>query len=180
MIDLERPPEARGFVHKRIGGFIRRKLVPIAAGFFPGGSLIEPLVNPPAPRLAPALPKRPRSVTPVQLPPTTTITTPAERSVGPEFQAVTGAFGLPAMAPFAQTRTHLDCPKGFVLGKDNLCYPKVVLSGRSLFRKWRAGPKPPISAADAKMFRRLDAAREKVKKMAESVDLVTKKKVNPK
>lgn len=178
MIDLARPAEARGFVHKRIGRFIKRKLIPVAAGLLvPGGGAIAPVITrfpPSPPRLGPVPQDRPR------LPPTPTITTPAERSVGPEFQAVTGAFGMPAMAPFAESRTHLDCPKGFVLGKDNLCYPKAVLSGRSKFRKWRVGLKPPISAADARLFRKLDAARDRIIKMAGSVDLVTKKKVSPK
>lgn len=182
-IDLDRPADARGFVHKRIGKFIKRKLAPAVAGFIPGGGtaleLVSGLAGPPAPValqrfVEPVAPSR------IQLPPTPRITTPAERSVGPEFQAVQGAFGLPAMAPFVETRIHLDCPKGFVLGMDNLCYPKAILRGNSKFRKWRVGPKPPISAADAKMFRRLDAARAKVAKMATAVDLVTKKKVNPK
>jgi len=184
-------PEARGFVHKRIGKFVARQARKVARGVVGAIPIAGPVIQqfiPQAP--APAIPRRlqlpPPSQfvggpgTPVQLPPTPDITTPAERSVGPDFQAVQGAFGLAAMAPFAIQRVHLDCPKGMVLGRDNLCYPKQVLRRNSKFRKWRSGPRPPVSAADAKMIRRLGAARAAVERLAKDVDLQTKKKVNPK
>jgi len=187
LIELGRPPEARGFVHKRIGRFIKRKAVGVVAGLVPGGTVALDLIGAGRRSVGPALPGIPRfargpaaAPAPAGPPGTAVATTTAAVSAGPEFQAVAGAFGLPAMAPMAETRQHLDCPRGFVLGLDNLCYPKAILRGNSKFRKWRVGPKPPISAADAKMLRRLDAVRTKVANMATSIDLVTKKKVNPK
>jgi len=195
---VQEPEEARGFVHKRIGKFVKkagRKVIrsavgaiPIVGGFakefIPGGSApgpqFFPSPGPALPQPVQFMPRRRFSQTPVQLPSTPGITTPAERSVGPDFQAVQGAFGLAAMAPFAMQRVHLDCPKGMVLGRDDLCYPKQVLRRNSKFRKWRSGPRPPVSAADAKMIRRLGAARAAVERLAKDVDLQTKKKVNPK
>lgn len=189
----ERPSEARGFVHRsRFGRFVGRQArravgaavgsIPVvgtvAAGFLPGGGPARGLPAPPFPRFTPQ--QVPGSVTPVALPETPTITTPAERSMGVDFQAVQGAFGLAAMAPFALQQVRLSCPRGMVLGRDDLCYPKQVLRRNSKFRKWRSGPRPPVSAADAKMFRRLNAARAAVERLAKSVDLQTKKKVNPK
>jgi len=193
---VNRPSESRGFIHKKIGRLARK-----VGGFVPGiggviqtfGGILEggpatdiarptrftPQISPVQATQCPAGyvwrngACRRGSVTPVVLPPTPTITTPAEG----DFQAVQGAFGLAAMAPKAETRVHLDCPKGMVLGEDNLCYPKQVLRRNSQFRKWRSGARPPISAADAKMFRRLDAARKKVAEFAKVADLrVTRKK----
>ncbi len=181
---FEAPNECRHFVHKKIGGFLARKVVPLVASFIPGGRTAldvggAVLGFAGGPVIPQRVIRRGRagSVTPVTLPPTPTITTPAEVSLGVDFQAVQGAFGLPAMAPRAETRIHLDCPKGMVLGSDNLCYPKAVLRRNNQFRKWRSGPRPPVSAADAKALRRLDAARTAVAKLAKSADLkVTKKK----
>lgn len=186
------PSEQRAFVHKKLGRLAKKAAAKLARGAIGSIPIVGGFAQQFLPQGGPALPAIPErlqflpprfqapSMTPVQLPPTPLLTTPGERSVGPEFQAVQGAFGLAAMAPFAETRVHLDCPKGMVLGRDNLCYPKQVLRRNSKFRKWRSGPKPPVSAADAKMIRRLGAARSAVIKLAEGVDLVTKKKVNPK
>ena len=73
--------------------------------------------------------------------------TPAERSVGAS-TAVAGAFGMPAMVPFAESRTHLSCPPGMVLGRDDLCYPKQVLRRDSKFRKWRPGMRPILTGGE--------------------------------
>jgi len=188
------PNESRGFIHKRIGKALRRfgGAVPVIGGGLEAiGGLIGGGVRPPVIVRAEALRgaqlsefaqqlksrrMRPPVGTVPGLPPTPTVTTPAEFGITGQFQAVTGAFGLPAMAPIVETRQHLKCAKGMVLGEDNLCYPKQVLRRNSRFRKWRGSPRPPISAADAKLFRRLNAARERVKDFAKDVDLkVTKK-----
>lgn len=99
------------------------------------------------------------------------------------FQAVEGAFGMPAMVPEEQMRVTLVCPRGMVLGDDNLCYPKAVLPRRSKFRKWRGEARPVVSAADAKAIRRAASARDRVLKLAKDVGLhasKTKPKTSPK
>lgn len=83
--------------------------------------------------------------------------------------AVMGAFGLPAMQPLVEERIVRSCGPGMVLGKDNLCYPKGVLSARSQFRKWRKAAKPPITASDMKAIRKAARARDRVKGLAKDV-----------
>lgn len=85
--------------------------------------------------------------------------------------AVVGAFGMPAMVPARLARTVLQCPRGAVLGTDDLCYPKGVLSARNLHRKWRRAPRPVVSNADAKAIRRAAATRDRVLKLAKDVGL---------
>lgn len=94
---------------------------------------------------------------------------PAVRAAGGV--AVQGAFGMPALQPRTETRTVRRCGPGMVLGKDNLCYPKAVLSRRSKFRKWRAAPRPPVSAADMKAIRRAARAKDRVANLGRDVGL---------
>jgi len=171
------PLGSRSFVHKRIGGLVRKGAgfaVRTAGRFLagsPGGQIVQALV-PTQPRgpvrrtqviPAPTVFPQPRSVAIVPpVLPTVGAVAAGPRSLA-EFQAVAGAFGLPAMVPVEELRRHLECPRGMVLGQDELCYPKQVLRRNSKFRKWHSGPRPPISAADAKMFRRLKAAQETLK-----------------
>lgn len=97
-------------------------------------------------------------------------TTPMARHRG-DFQAVEGAFGMPAMVPEEEMRRTLVCPRGMVLGDDELCYPKAVLPKRSKFRKWRGQARPPVSAADARHIRKAAAAKERVLRLAKDVGL---------
>lgn len=91
-------------------------------------------------------------------------------------QAVAGSFGMPAVTPRIEQRTHRTCPKGMVLGDDDLCYPRAILSRRSKFRKWRQPPRPPVSAADAKALRKVDRIRDKLRDLGKKADLkVTKR-----
>lgn len=95
-------------------------------------------------------------------------------SVGAAFgpaRAVEGAFGMPAFEPEGEFVQTLRCPKGMVLGMDDLCYPKAVLPRRSKFRKWRGQARPPVSAGDAKAIRRAASARERVLTLAKNVGL---------
>lgn len=78
-------------------------------------------------------------------------------------RAVQGAFGLPAITPLEERRVHRTCPSGMVLGKDNLCYPKAVLSRRSRFRKWRQGMKPLLTGGDRKAIRKAERVANKLK-----------------
>lgn len=86
-------------------------------------------------------------------------------------RAVVGAFGMPAMVPREENRPTLICPRGMVLGTDDLCYPKGVLSSRNLHRKWRRSPRPTISAGDARAIRIAAAAKDRVMKLAKDVGL---------
>jgi len=85
--------------------------------------------------------------------------------------ATVGAFGLPALSPQGVSRVVRKCGRGMVLGIDNLCYPKAVLTGRSKFRKWRRPVRPPISRRDVVAIRRAAGARDRVKELAKDVGL---------
>lgn len=90
--------------------------------------------------------------------------------------ATEGAFGLPALTPVRQERVRLECPAGMVLGKDNLCYPRQILTRSSRFRKWRPAPRPQVSAADAKAVRKAARVKEKLAGLAKESGLrVTRK-----
>lgn len=91
-------------------------------------------------------------------------------------QAVQGSFGMPAITPTIERRVHRTCPTGMVLGRDNLCYPRAVLSRRSKFRKWKGEKRPPISAADVKALRKVDRIRKKVRDLGKKADLKVKKR----
>lgn len=86
-------------------------------------------------------------------------------------QATVGAFGLPALSPQGITRIVRKCGRGMVLGIDDLCYPKAVLTGRSKFRKWRRPVRPPISRRDVVAIKRAAGARDRVKELAKDVGL---------
>jgi len=181
-VDTDRPAEARGFIHRKAFGALKKAFGPtagVALGLLPGGSVAREALKigkglvgggPAIPDIRTFAGQVP-SETPVQLPPTPTITTPAERSIGPDFQAVTGAFGMPAMAPFAIARTVLDCPDGMVLGKDNLCYPSAVLRRNSQFRKWRSAPRPTVTRRDERALARIDAVQKALKRLGKKAGL---------
>lgn len=65
-----------------------------------------------------------------------------------QFQVTQGAFGMPAMVPEAVSGVTLRCPSGFVLGDDELCYPKAVLRRNSRFRKWNPGARPILTGGE--------------------------------
>ena len=95
-------------------------------------------------------------------------------------EATVGAFGLPAMLP-AQVGTVvrnngtvgpiLRCGAGMVLGKDDLCYPTQILTGRSRFRKHKKARRAPVTAADAEAIRRAARTKDRVKRLAKDVGL---------
>lgn len=85
--------------------------------------------------------------------------------------AVMGAFGMPAQVPSIVVREVRKCMKGMVLGKDNLCYPKGILTRRSKYRKHRRPPRPPVSAADMKAIRRAARAKDRVASLGKDVGL---------
>ena len=90
-------------------------------------------------------------------------TSPREMQEG-GFEAVAGAFGMPAFAPARRDVLTWTCPTGMVLGRDNLCYPKQVLRRDSKFRKWRPGMRPVLTGGErrgiSKARRSITRARE--------------------
>lgn len=72
--------------------------------------------------------------------------------------AVTGAFGMPAIRPVNIPQNHLTCPPGMVLGEDSLCYPKAVLRRDSRFRKWRPGTRPVLTGGEVRAIAKGRAA----------------------
>ncbi len=99
---------------------------------------------------------------------------------GPVGEVTMGSFGLPAMVPRQVGQIQrangtvgpiLKCDRGFVLGTDNLCYPKQVLPRRSQFRKWRGATRPLISGADVKAIRRAARAKGRVLELAKDIGL---------
>lgn len=90
--------------------------------------------------------------------------------------AVQGGFGLPAITPTVEQRTHRTCPDGMVLGKDNLCYPKAVLSRRSRFRKWRQPRRPLFTAGDMNAIRRAERLKKKAKGIAKDLGFSVRKR----
>jgi len=89
--------------------------------------------------------------------------------------ATVGAFGLPALTPQGVSRVVRKCGRGMVLGVDNLCYPKAVLTGRSKFRKWKRPVRPPVSRKDVVAIRRAAGARDRVLDLAKDVGLSVSK-----
>jgi len=115
----------------------------------------------------PSLPFAPAG--PTQLPPT-----------GGNGVATIGAFGMPAASPDVLSTIRRRCGRGMVLGIDDLCYPKAVLTARSKFRKWRRPIAPPISRRDTVAIRRAASAKERVLELAKDVGLhVSKSRPTP-
>lgn len=93
-----------------------------------------------------------------------------------EFGTTSGAFGIPAAIPHQFTQTRRKCPPGMVLGRDNLCYPRQVLSRRNRMRKWRGSPRPPISRKDVRALQTIERVQNTIKGLAKQAGLTTKKK----
>lgn len=159
---------ATGIIHTHAGGFRHPHARPLAlAGCGPGFEMR----NGRCVRKGGLIPSAERllGITFGGKPPRERTTTMARRR---DFgQAVVGAFGMPAMVPEEESRVQLVCPRGMVLGTDNLCYPKGVLSSRNLHRKWRRPPRAPVTAADARHIRKAAAAKDRVLRLAKDVGL---------
>jgi len=88
--------------------------------------------------------------------------------------ATMGSFGVPAMQPTSVATQRLDCPAGFLLGMDNLCYAKGTLPRQ--FRKWKPAKKPPISAKDWRALQTSARVEKKVKRIAATAGFTCKTK----
>lgn len=215
------PHECRGFVHKKIGGFVRGAVGAVVGGIPVVGGIAGPIVsdffggdsrdrkarralgsgdiftggptrkfNIPNPRCPGGFadigstcnPANAHLPTPanfqangIQLPPTDTVTTPAEFGLS-GFQAVSGAFGMPAIAPTHELVGKFVCPPGMVLGEDNLCYPKAVLRRDSRFRKWRPGRRPIGTGGDLNTITRARSIVGRMRDATANLGLTVKKK----
>jgi len=85
-----------------------------------------------------------------------------------------GSFGVPAIQPTQMVSQRLDCPAGFLLGMDNLCYAKGTLPRQ--FRKWKPSRKPPISAKDWRALQVSARVEKKVKRIAATAGFTCKTK----
>jgi len=92
------------------------------------------------------------------------------------FQAVAGSFGMPAVVPILDQITKHVCPSGFVLGDDNLCYPKAVLRRDSRFRKHRPGARPILSGGQRNAIRKAKSAIRTAKESISGLGVTVKKK----
>jgi len=81
----------------------------------------------------------------VSIPGSPGLTTPAEVSIGGTGEAVMGRFGA-AITPMVDQLIRLDCPRGMVLGEDDLCYNRRDL--RKDERKWPPGRRPLLTGGD--------------------------------
>lgn len=88
--------------------------------------------------------------------------------------ATMGSFGVPAVQPIQMMTQRLDCPAGFLLGMDNLCYAKGTLPRQ--FRKWKPAKKPPISAKDWRALQTSARVEKKVKRIASTAGFTCKTK----
>jgi len=95
-----------------------------------------------------------------------------DRPAGDFGEAVTGAFGMPAIRPVQEQQVHLSCPAGMVLGKDSLCYPKQVLRRDSKFRKWRPGARPILTGGERRGIAR---AKRSINKARGAIGLASLK-----
>jgi len=76
--------------------------------------------------------------------------------------AVMGAFGA-ALEPAAMASTRLMCPRGTVLGRDNLCYNRRDL--RKSERKWDPGTKPVLTGGQVNTLKKAQRIQERMKKL---------------
>lgn len=64
------------------------------------------------------------------------------------FTPVRGSRGEAAFDPVLMSTQRLVCPRGFVLGIDDLCYSRRDLPRNSSFRKWKPGRRPKFTGGD--------------------------------
>lgn len=88
--------------------------------------------------------------------------------------AVMGAFGKPALQPAQASGVSLRCPRGMVLGKDNLCYGKNQINAGD--RKWRPSKRAKISAAEWRTLSKANSVKNKAKEVASAAGFSCRKK----
>jgi len=74
------------------------------------------------------------------------------------------------MIPEEIASSRLQCPSGFVLGEDELCYPKAILRRSSRFRKWKPGMRPVMTGGER---RGITKARETINRARVAIGMNT-------
>lgn len=82
--------------------------------------------------------------------------------VQPYTETQMGMYGVHGVVPEVRQQTSLKCGRGYVLGRDNLCYPKRLLPKSA--RKWDPGTKPLLTGGEIKTLRKINSLENKVKK----------------
>jgi len=77
-------------------------------------------------------------------------------------EAVMGRFGA-ALVPAQFATTRLRCPRGAVLGMDNLCYNKRDLKKSE--RKWNPGTRPILTGGDVNTLRKAQRLQHRMAKL---------------
>jgi len=85
--------------------------------------------------------------------------------------AVMGRFGA-ALVPATVPATRLRCPRGAVLGKDNLCYDHIHKKDR----KWNPGTKPLLTGGEMRIMRKAQALETRLKNLGVPCGVSKKRK----
>lgn len=179
---MQPPNEQRNFVHRRIigavGGFIQGGPLGAASGFARGGGggRSTPVTLQPIPQSrqnCPAGFTRDAAGNCVQ---TQGAPTPGFRGAVqrllpggqtgfqpiPQFgNAVMGQYGA-ALEPSTMSSTMLKCPRGTVLGTDDLCYNRKDIKNSE--RKWPRGRRPLLTGGDLRAITQASAAARKIER----------------
>jgi len=171
-----RPGDVRNFIHKRIigavGGFIGGGPLGAVGGFLGGGRKPQFPVQTFAPTSAMCPPgfgmNANGQCVPLQGRPKTGIVEFFRRKIPggetglEEFgEAVMGQFGA-ALQPAQIPSSRLRCPRGSVLGTDELCYNRRDLKNDE--RKWPRGTRPLLTGGDMRCIRIASAAAKKLQR----------------
>jgi hypothetical protein len=81
--------------------------------------------------------------------------------------AVVGQWGVPALEPATVTAVRRRCPKGAVLGDDDLCYQKGSIPRKN--RKWPPPARPLLTGGETKIIRKAKALEGRVETAWKSV-----------
>lgn len=74
-----------------------------------------------------------------------------------------GGYGMMGASPEVRQQTTLRCEAGWVLGTDNLCYPKRMIPAR--YRKHPPGTRPLLTGGEVKTLRKIGSLQKKVEKV---------------
>jgi len=189
-------PEARAFVHKKIGGFIVKQ----AAGFIPGGRTaldlgktffggggggaqqpctvgFEPDGRGGCVRIlsgfAPQEPPRRRGMAMASRP-----RAPRGSAEAPDFfgDAVMGQYGV-ALEPAFMTIERTVCPDGMLVATDGLCYNRSQISNKE--RMWPKGRRPLLTGGDLNAISKAKRAATRLHNATASVRAIGLLKAPP-
>ena len=179
-----RPGDIRGFVHKRlfgaVKGFIGGGPLGAVSGFVSGGQRAVPVTRPPAFPFQPSRPAAPACdpgfvMTSRGCVPIFSGRVPKKGFEGfkerllpfgetgfEQFgEAVMGQYGA-AIQPATFSQETLQCPRGTVLGTDNLCYNRRDI--RNSERKWPRGRRPLLTGGEMRCISIASAAAKKLQR----------------